>query len=417
MTAQVAGAALVGVRLVRLADWLAVATAVALPWSTSATGILVAGWILVVLPTLDRPSWRRLTPAAAAILPATIVAYALVGTMWADVAWSARVSGVASFAKLLVIPLLFIQFRRTGAADRVFIGFFASVSLLLAASWLLALVPDLSWRAADIGVPVKDYISQSGFFSLCVVALLDRALTIWKITPRAALACAAISLLFFANIVFVATGRTTLVVLAVLLVMLGIRHCRGLALGAFLAGLAVIALISWQASPYLRNRVSNVAVELKNFRANEVDTSSGARVEFWKQSIEIVRQAPLFGHGTGSTRDEMSRDAAVDIHAPGAPSNPHNQILAIAIPLGLVGVGLLIAMWLVHWRMFFASGHVAWIGLAIVSQNIVGGLFNSHLFDFTQGWLYVLGVGIAGGALMHDTAASLQSNQSRASPQ
>ena len=30
-------------------------------------------------------------------------------------------------------------------------------------------------------------------------------------------------------------------------------------------------------------------------------------------------------------------------------------------------------------------------------QNIVGSLFNSHLFDFGQGWVYVLGVGVAGG--------------------
>ena len=30
-------------------------------------------------------------------------------------------------------------------------------------------------------------------------------------------------------------------------------------------------------------------------------------------------------------------------------------------------------------------------------QNIVGSLFNSHLFDFLQGWTYVVGVGVAGG--------------------
>jgi hypothetical protein len=38
-------------------------------------------------------------------------------------------------------------------------------------------------------------------------------------------------------------------------------------------------------------------------------------------------------------------------------------------------------------------------------QNIVGGLFNSHLFDFTQGWFYVMGVGIAGGALLYQRDA------------
>ena len=31
-------------------------------------------------------------------------------------------------------------------------------------------------------------------------------------------------------------------------------------------------------------------------------------------------------------------------------------------------------------------GLVEWIGLVVVVQNIVGSLFNSHLFDFTQGW-------------------------------
>ena len=30
-------------------------------------------------------------------------------------------------------------------------------------------------------------------------------------------------------------------------------------------------------------------------------------------------------------------------------------------------------------------------------QNIVSSLFNSHLFDFTSGWLYVFGVGVVGG--------------------
>jgi hypothetical protein len=42
----------------------------------------------------------------------------------------------------------------------------------------------------------------------------------------------------------------------------------------------------------------------------------------------------------------------------------------------------------------------AWVGLLIVTQNIVGSFFNSHLFDFLQGWTYVLGVGVAGGMVL-----------------
>ena len=54
-------------------------------------------------------------------------------------------------------------------------------------------------------------------------------------------------------------------------------------------------------------------------------------------------------------------------------------------------------MWLVHLLLFRGEGLVAWIGLLVVVQNIFTSLFNSHLFDFHEGWMYVLGVGVAGG--------------------
>jgi len=38
-----------------------------------------------------------------------------------------------------------------------------------------------------------------------------------------------------------------------------------------------------------------------------------------------------------------------------------------------------------------------------VVQNILSSLFNSHLSDFYQGWLYVLAVGIAAGTLRKTT--------------
>jgi hypothetical protein len=78
--------------------------------------------------------------------------------------------------------------------------------------------------------------------------------------------------------------------------------------------------------------------------------------------------------------------------------NPHNQTFAVAIQLGLLGAVALWAMWLAHLMLLCRpSGLAAWVGLVVVGQNVIGSLFNSHLFDFTHGWLYVVGVGIAGG--------------------
>jgi len=41
-------------------------------------------------------------------------------------------------------------------------------------------------------------------------------------------------------------------------------------------------------------------------------------------------------------------------------------------------------------------------GELVVVQNVFTSLFNSHLFDFGQGWLYVFGVGIVGGSVLRD---------------
>jgi O-antigen ligase len=80
--------------------------------------------------------------------------------------------------------------------------------------------------------------------------------------------------------------------------------------------------------------------------------------------------------------------------------NPHNQTLNVAVQWGVIGVALLYAMWILHLLMFRGEGLAAWIGLLVVVQNVFTSLFNSHISDFHEGWMYVLGVGIAGGMLL-----------------
>jgi hypothetical protein len=124
-------------------------------------------------------------------------------------------------------------------------------------------------------------------------------------------------------------------------------------------------------------------------------------LEFWQKSLRFISEAPVFGHGTGSTRGLFEQAATgPKILASGeVVGNPHNQTLNVAIQWGALGVILLYVMWLVHGLLFRGDGLVAWIGLMAVVQNFFTSLFNSHIFDFNPGWMYVLGVGIAGGTM------------------
>jgi len=391
-------------RLERLSQAFAALTAVSLPWSTSVTSVCVALWIVTLLPLIEWRSFSDAVRVPAAWLPLALLALAVVGVLWADVPWRDRFLGVAPFAKLAVVPLLMWQFSRQERGERIFYAFLASGCALLALSWLSAAYPQLlPWRDTGryFGIPVKDYISQSGVFTLCIFGVLQRAFAIWPRARIGAVLLVALAGLFLANIVFVALARTALVVIVVLFVLFGLRYATGKGLAVLSAAFVALAALSWTTSDYLRWRVENIAGEIQNFTP-EHDTSSGARLAFWKDSIAIVRDAPLLGHGTGSIRASFAKQTGVDATSPGAATNPHNQVLAVAIQLGGLGALVLIAMWIAHAGLFLARDAASWIGLIVVVQNVISSLFNSHLFDFTPGWIYVFGAGVAGGLVLRN---------------
>jgi O-antigen ligase len=401
-------------RLSHIADGLVVAVAVSLPWSTSATGILIVLWLLAFIPTIDMATLRREVLTLAGGLPVLLWLLAVVGMLWADATWSERFKGLDGFNRLLALPLLLAQFRRSEHGRRVLIGFFTSVLGVLLLSWFLVLIPGLPWRGKEFaGVPVKDYVLQSENFLICALVLLDLACDDGRARRwRAVAGLVALGVLFLANIAFVATGRTTLLVAPVLVLLVGWRQFRWKGLvGATLLGCILAAAVSL-GSPYLRARLSTSMSELRAYLASDAPNSTGLHLEFLKKSLLFVQTAPIIGHGTGSIPGQFREAAVGQTGAASVASvNPHNQILAVATQLGLIGAGLLIAMWAAHVALFSGPAMVARLGLIVVVQNVVASQFNSHLFDFTQGWLYVFGVGVIGGTVLRVQSSQAQAVQ------
>ena len=388
-------------KLLRLADVFVAALAASLPWSTSATGILAVLWLLCAVPALDIPILRRVCLTPAGYLPLVLVGVGAAGMLWSDVSWAERWDGLSSFLKLLCIPLLLCHFTISGRGRHVLIAFLASCVLLLAASWALFKWPEMPFPTSPrtYGIPVKDYISQGAMFAGSLFISAHMAVGYWGEGRRyLSLALTALALIFLANVFYVATSRTSLVVIPVLLIVFGIRCFGWKGTAVLIGGFLFLAILSWSSADYLRQRVVSLFQEVMAHQPTGAPTSAGERLEFWQKSIESIKTAPIIGNGTGSIPDQFRRAAAGQNGMAGEASvNPHNQIFVIGIQLGFVGIALLLAMWIAHLALFQSDGLAPWIGLVVVIQNIIGSLFNSHLSDFTHGWLYVVGVGVAGG--------------------
>ena len=396
-------------RFGNIADGLATALAMSLPWSTSATSILLVLWLFALIPAL---TWRDLQRELVTLLgglPVLLFLLGAVGMAWADVNWPARWGGLDGFLRLLTIPLLMVQFRRSQRGHWVFIGFLIACVALLIASYVVTIWPNIHPRPpGNEGVPVKNYILQSLEFTMCAAVLFDLAvakarLQQWKNSVMLNI----LALMFLANIFFIVTGRTALVIIPVLALAYGFRYAYWK--GVFYAAVVgiIVAAFVWTTSPYVRDRVAGIYTEAKLYEQQNQFSSSGERIDFWKKSIGFIRSAPLFGHGTGSILEQFQYAAEGQPGARGGIStNPHNQTFSVGIQLGLLGIVALWAMWISQLMFFRGSGPLPWIGLVIVTANIVGSLFNSFIFDFTEGWLYVIGVGVAAGMLQRKSCSA-----------
>ncbi len=385
-------------------DIFIILIALSLPWSTSLVAIFAVAALVTMVPFFDAKTFLQSLKRPVSVLPVALFALALVGTLWSDAPWGARLYAVGPTAKLLMLPVLFYHFERSGRGLWVFVAFVVSCTLLMAMSWIVAFYPTLSLKTFDPqrGIFVKNYIDQSQEFTLCAVALgypvitLLRARRIWL-----ASLLGAIALSLVVNMAFVIVSRTAMVTMPIMLAVFALLHLKWRTNVIISCAVMALAMLAWVASPQLRGTTETFSRDYQLYKENNTPTSIGLRLEYWQKSLRLSAEAPVIGHGTGSTRGLFEQAAVGQVGAAAdVVGNPHNQTLNIAVQWGVVGVVALYTMWLAHLLLFRGEGLAAWIGLLIVVQNIFTSLFNSHLFDFHEGWMYVLGVGVAGGMVL-----------------
>jgi O-antigen ligase len=386
----------------KAADAFAILIALALPWSTSLVGIFSFIWLAAVAPTLDFRLFLLSLKRPISALPIALFALALLGTLWSEASWGARLYAVGPTAKLLVLPFLFHHFKRSTRGMWVFVAFLVSCALLTIMSWLVLIYPGLTFKPGDVdrGIFVKNYIDQSQEFALCAVVLAYPVVTLLREGKTwQALLLVAVAVSFVANMAFVIVSRTALVTMPVMLAVFALMHLKARTSALLLSAAIALGALAWLASPQLQATTERFTREYRAYKELNQATSIGLRLEYWEKSLRFFAETPILGHGTGSTLGlfEAAATGPATLVQSQVIGNPHNQTLNVAVQWGSVGVVILYAMWLVHLLLFRGEDLAAWIGLMVVLQNFFTSLFNSHLFDFHEGWMYVLGVGVAGG--------------------
>jgi O-antigen ligase len=119
-----------------------------------------------------------------------------------------------------------------------------------------------------------------------------------------------------------------------------------------------------------------------------MESSVGARLDFYRNSLAILREHPLAGTGTGGfAKAYADRVRGTEAYV---TRNPHNEYLLIATQVGIAGFLALLYLFWMQWRLAprLPSPLECQLARGLVLMMAAGCLFNSLLLDHTEGLLY-----------------------------
>ncbi len=328
----------------------------------------------------------------------------LVAVAYGATPWREAADTLAKYADLAFIPLFMLLLSGEQYRQRALTAFIAAMGLTLLVSFLveLKLMPLQHWMnaAATVDNPAvfHSHIAQNNMMAFTVFLALLKLRDALSVGARAGWAIFAG--LAATNVLFMVQGRTGYLILLVLLGWFAWTtsaryvRARGKTWG-WLQGTAILLVMAgfiaaaYQASPRLHERVNLVKSELQAWQPNHgQSTSTGQRLDFYYNALQIVQQHPVIGVGTGgfpaAFAQQVQGSGALPTH------NPHNEYLMIAVQTGLIGLSLLLYLFYTEWRCapMLATPFEQDAARGLVLAYLVNCLFNSALLDHSDGLLF-----------------------------
>jgi O-antigen ligase len=382
-------------------------------------------WTAVLLFCVHAALDRR---AFAASLRNPIVAgsLSLSALYAASVAWTPAPTAdaldqLASY-RVLLMPLVFMPvFAHPTWRDRALGALLISLGVVLALSWLQWLHPLPFARATreSIGIETRDAyvftdrIRQNVHLSLLLLWAAGTWLLAREASPRRRLACAALAVLCVIDMLWLLKGRTGYALVGGLgLYLLHARFgARGLALGMVAAGAAAATL--WAGLPVFSERLAGSADEVRAYLDTGVSNATGERLEMWSNSLRMIADAPLLGHGVQSYPALSEAMYAAKGRVPiEIYQDPHQEFLYVGVELGLAGLGVLLAGLAGLWRAaarFDDQWH--WLARGMVVAYVSAGLFNCLLNVGWTGYFFGLLLAMVAGRHAQAVRAALPGPQ------
>ncbi|MSP28063.1 MAG: O-antigen ligase domain-containing protein [Methylococcales bacterium] len=306
----------------------------------------------------------------------------LVGSYHGDAPRSDAVAMLKKYRELLFIPLLlpFLAEERTNRwAWNAFI--IASVVTLIGSQMMSIKLFCLESQCLPY---FKSYITHGILIAFFAFFITHKAVDS-KGTTR--ILYFATLLLCLYNLFFIADGRLGKLIFIALMLLFATQRFskKGVLLAVVVMTVLLAGFINFSdKAARIKGGVASVSAYL-HAHPEQSEQSMGDRLTFWKYSLKLIAEKPLFGQGTGNFSKSYQRVSGQEAN------NPHNEFFLIGTQLG--AVGLLFYLGFLGSQAVYAKtlpAHDKWLAQGVLVTLIVTSSLNSPLLDHTEGHWFTM---------------------------
>jgi O-antigen ligase len=316
----------------------------------------------------------------------------IIGSFYSAVDLKQSFATVWNWRKLFYIFILLSLFNSLLWKNRFITIFIGGMSLALFFSYLawFEIVPS---RKGVLGIIATNYTVQSMSFvvaTICCVIQIPHALAKHKIIYLT------LVLLFCINILFISESRTGYISLFTGLPIAALLSYKKNKTHYVLISFALLLLLTLLSSTTLQNRIKQGINELTSYEKSPALTSIGIRAVFYQHTLELIKQKPILGYGTGSfghiykqhIYDKYNNWRSIPT------TDPHNQFLFICTENGVIGLLIFLCFIITVIRQGMITDKYGTIATCIICAWTIASLFNSIFKTFLEGHLFGLFIGV-----------------------
>lgn len=369
--------------------WMTVLTGAVIPVSTSLTEIfttLVA--VLWFAAGHHKAFWQCMRSHPVARAGALLYLMLILGVLYTSGDLRDAFGILGKYRELILI-VAFLSFLEDDKTRRLGLKAFgaAMVVTLAASCYLYYFAPPSLDPNLRVGLPFKNSITHSLLMAVFAFGLMVHMFS-HRRSRNATIGLSVLIILVVFNLFVLTDGRTGYVLFYLLGLLFLFQKFK-----LRYAAIGVVVLIGFH---FLLISVSTLYQTQWNFltrgiskymERGDATSSIGMRIEFSKNSYQIMMERPLFGHGTGSFRERYS-DFAKANQLERVTDNPHNEYLMLGVQIGWIGIGLFLYFIYTLWRYSFAlDSYHRNLAQGLAVMVTFGCLANSLIMDHTEGML------------------------------